>query len=86
MMNSLPWTYPADSVRRHAVREAVAVLLSRASELLAHLARQLSTAVPRADVEPGPPMLEFHAEAGAPEGALYVNGRLVGHLEGVIRL
>ena len=32
------------------------------------------------------PMIEFHAEAGAPEGALYVNGRLVGTLPGVTRL
>ncbi len=32
------------------------------------------------------PLLEFHAEAGAPEGALYVNGQLVGHLKGVSRL
>lgn len=26
------------------------------------------------------PVWEFHAEAGAPEGALYVNGELVGHV------
>jgi hypothetical protein len=32
------------------------------------------------------PVLEFHAEAGAPEGALYVNGQLVGHVLGVTRL
>jgi hypothetical protein len=24
------------------------------------------------------PVLEYHGEAGAPEGALYVNGQLVG--------
>ena len=29
---------------------------------------------------------EFHADAGAPEGALYVNGQLVGRLLGVNRL
>ena len=33
-----------------------------------------------------PPVLEFHAEAGAPEGALYVDGRRVGVLPGVTRL
>ena len=36
-----------------------------------------------------PHVVEFHAlhrEAGAPEGALYVNGRLVGVIEGVTRL
>ena len=31
-------------------------------------------------------MLEFYAEAGAPEGALYVDGRLVGLVAGVNRL
>ena len=30
--------------------------------------------------------LEFHAEAGAPEGALYVDGELVARLPGVTRL
>ena len=30
--------------------------------------------------------VEFHAEAGAPEGALYIDGRLVGWIEGVRRL
>lgn len=33
-----------------------------------------------------PPELEFYAEAGAPEGALYVDGHLVGTLPGVTRL
>jgi hypothetical protein len=30
--------------------------------------------------------LEFYAEAGAPEGALYVDGQLTAQLEGVRRL
>lgn len=30
--------------------------------------------------------LEFYAEAGAPEGALYVDGQLVAQLDGVKRL
>ena len=30
--------------------------------------------------------LEFYAEAGAPEGALYLDGRLVAQLDGVRRL
>jgi len=30
--------------------------------------------------------LEFYAEAGAPEGALYADGRLVAHLDGIQRL
>jgi hypothetical protein len=32
------------------------------------------------------PELEFYAEAGAPEGALYVDGQLAGKLHGVTRL
>ena len=32
------------------------------------------------------PHLEFHADAGAPEGALYLDGKLVGWLSGVTRL
>lgn len=31
-------------------------------------------------------VVEFHGEAGAPEGALYVDGRLIGHVLGVNRL
>jgi hypothetical protein len=33
-----------------------------------------------------PQLLEFHAEAGAPEGALYADGELVALLPGVNRL
>ena len=32
------------------------------------------------------PQLEFYAEAGAPEGALYLDGQLVGWVAGVKRL
>ena len=32
------------------------------------------------------PQLEFYAEAGAPEGALYADGVLVGRVDGVRRL
>ncbi|MEP7302721.1 MAG: hypothetical protein ABI699_14475 [Caldimonas sp.] len=68
----------ADSGRRLA-----AALLQSASALLARLALGLAR-------EPAPavsdPRFEFHAEAGAPEGALYVDGRLVGWLSGVSRL
>lgn len=30
--------------------------------------------------------VEFYAEAGAPEGALYIDGKLAAHLDGVHRL
>jgi hypothetical protein len=31
-------------------------------------------------------VLEFYADAGAPEGALYLDGKLIGYLPGVKRL
>lgn len=66
------------------LRLLAAVVLRAASVALAHLARHVERRArrqaPRAD------LLEFHAEAGAPEGALYVDGQLVGHLPGVQRL
>ena len=64
-------------------RRLAAALLSGASALLARLAARLHVA----ERPPAPdPQLEFHAEAGAPEGALYVDGQLVGRLFGVTRL
>jgi hypothetical protein len=87
MMNSLPWSYvPGASERRHMARRWMAAALHRASVVLARLARRLTVHEVRAEVGRVPTHLEFHAEAGAPEGALYVNGRLVGHLVGVSRL
>jgi hypothetical protein len=65
-------------------RRIVAIALRSASRALAQLARQLSGTVSRSPRRP--PVLEFYAEAGAPEGALYVDGQLVGHLPGVTRL
>jgi hypothetical protein len=71
--------YPFDSL----TRPLVASLLRGASAALARLARRLvaRTARRRSD-----PRLEFYAEAGAPEGALYLDGQLVGFVEGVRRL
>jgi len=65
------------------LRLAAAVLLL-GSRLLTRVARRLGTCKGQ-----GPstmPLYEFHAEAGAPEGALYVDGQLVGHLPGISRL
>lgn len=67
-------------------RHAAARALGAASMLLGRLAAALSAAHPRAAARGLPPVLEFHAEAGAPEGALYLNGELVGRLHGVRRL
>ena len=67
-----------------AARRLMAAALRGGSQALAQLARQvLGTA---AAAPKRAPVLEFYAEAGAPEGALYVDGQLVGHLPGVTRL
>ena len=73
-----PWTHP--------VRRVVATSLSSASAVLAKLAQQMALPAP-APASRAPTVLEFHAEAGAPEGgALYLDGELVGYLPGVKRL
>ena len=66
-------------------RPLAAALLRQASRLLARLARKLAVAraAPPSQFEP---RFEYHAEAGAPEGALYLDGKLVGRLPGVTRL
>jgi len=67
-----------------AARRAAAAALRSASAVLARLARRVASPalpLPRAD-----PRLEFYAEAGAPEGALYLDGDFVGRIEGVRRL
>jgi hypothetical protein len=70
----------------HALRCGLALSLSAASRALQGWAERLAT-LPARPVPPMPTtVLEFHAEAGAPEGALYVDGVLVGYLAGVHRL
>ena len=67
-----------------AARRLAAAGLRSASAALARLARRLGQPAVRA---PHPmPQLEFYAEAGAPEGALYLEGKLVGWVSGVRRL
>lgn len=67
-----------------AAQRFAASALRAASALLARLSRRIAPAtVPR---RPSTPQLEFHAEAGAPEGALFVDGQLIGWLPGVKRL
>jgi hypothetical protein len=65
-------------------RRAVAMGLRSASAVLARLSRRLAKR--RARVAHSLPVLEFYAEAGAPEGALYLDGQLVGWIRGVRRL
>lgn len=74
----------APLLARAGARYRLAVLLRGASVSLARAAQHLAGPVRhRAQAEP---QLEFHADAGAPEGALYADGVLVGLLPGVSRL
>ena len=67
----------ADLWRRVAAR-----LLRRASDALARQAREVARPLhERQRRLPSSGVVEFHAEAGAPEGALYVDGELVGYLD-----
>lgn len=75
---------PVHAARPAAPWRLVAALLKLASRALDRLAQRLS-APPAAKVL-RPATLEFHAEAGAPEGALYADGVLVAVLPGVTRL
>lgn len=87
MLKSLPWAYvPLDAEPGASLRRLAARWLRRASAALAALARALAHSDRRARRQPGPLQLEFYAEAGAPEGALYVDGQLVGRIEGITRL
>ena len=62
----------------------VARTLRQTSRLLGRLARRLALQHPTAAMRA--PELEFYAESGAPEGALDLDGELVGYLPGVKRL
>ena len=66
--------------------------------LVAHLLRAASAALARQARDVARPLharqrrsqhdvsVEFHAEAGAPEGALYADGERIGTLQGITRL
>ena len=69
------WTHEAWRLR-------LALALRCGSTLLARWAQRLvPSRRPRLR-----PELEFYAEAGAPEGALYADGRRIGTLAGITRL
>ncbi len=72
-------------IRPSELRLVVAAMLYGASVGLERIARQLVPAA-ASRVDAVLPHVEFHAEAGALEGALYVDGQLVGLLRGVSRL
>ena len=73
----------SDRYREHRTRVWAMALLRACSQWLDRVATRLALApvAPRQEL-----LIEFHADAGAPEGALYVNGELVGHVLGVVRL
>jgi hypothetical protein len=76
---------PFAAPRGNIVRRGAAIALRSASVALARLSRQIHAA-DAARSAPLAPALEFYAEAGAPEGALYIDGELVGYVAGVTRL
>ena len=74
-----------DEAQTHeAWRLRIAAALYAASAQLVRLARQVERV--RAAAAKRRPELEFYAEAGAPEGALFLDGERVGTLQGVTRL
>ena len=76
----------ARAQRPRPLRPIVARALGATSMLLGRLAAELSAAAAPKFRHELPPVLEFYADAGAPEGALYLDGELVGYLSGVTRL
>ena len=97
MTRTMPWGASDSAPPLTATAlNLVAALLRRSGDLLeqraARLAAQAQAQAQIAAEEllaAGLQTVEFHPmfrEGGAPEGALYVNGRLVGVIEGVSRL
>ena len=81
MLKDLPLgAMPPEPARARLV---AAMFLHGVSMLLGQLALRL---FPGRNEPEGDPVLEFYAESGAPEGALYVDGELVARLPGVSRL
>ncbi len=65
-------------------RELLALALLMASRALGLLAERV--ALRHQAAAAGEAVIEFHGEAGAPEGALYADGQLTALLDGVRRL
>lgn len=77
---------PLFAPRAPSLRHLLAALLRSASVRLAQASRRLAAAERVRPRAPAEMVLEFYAEAGAPEGALYLDGQLIGYLPGVTRL
>lgn len=85
MSKSMMTTIHPPAARPWLAPQAARALVA-ASRMLDRLAARLSAAAARQATPELPPVLEFYASAGAPEGALYLDGELVGTLPGVTRL
>lgn len=79
-------TLPYYAPRGPSVRRLLVGILRAVSHSLAQLSRTLSATERARRRPPGEMVYEFYAEAGAPEGALYVDGKLVGYVPRVTRL
>jgi len=79
-------TLPYYAPRGPSVRRVLAGMLRAASHSLAQWSRSISATERAHNRTRGETVYEFYAEAGAPEGALYVDGKLVGYVPGVTRL
>ena len=96
MTRTMPWGAETAPPLSATFLNLVAAVLRRASDLLARRAARLAEAAQAEAIaaaaellEAGVETVEFHPvfrDAGAPEGALYVNGKLVGTISGVARL
>ncbi|MEZ0306286.1 MAG: hypothetical protein ACAH21_00070 [Ramlibacter sp.] len=86
MTKTMPWA-ATDAAR--PVSAALLYLLAAILQTGSHMLTRLAVRVSESRAAVPPQTVEFHAlygDAGAPEGALYVNGELVGWIEGVKRL
>jgi hypothetical protein len=87
MYKSLPSSseyFASRSPLEDAVRNFLVLVLRSSSRVMARLAQRVALQDARQAAKPQE--LEFYADAGAPEGALYADGKLVGYLPGVTRL
>jgi hypothetical protein len=82
----VPALAPAVALAPAALRHLAAALLQGASQALARAAQRIAMQPDKPPPVLPAPQLEFHAEAGAPEGALYADGVLIAKLPGVSRL
>ena len=81
MIRSPSWTTSPHEDRFQAGRLVAALVLRRVGAMLARWGRRLTLADRGRARAAELPLLEFHAEAGAPEGALFIDGRYAGHID-----